>query len=306
MNKSLKWRSPTGKAMAQEEVEMMFQFLLLISQANKAPIEPPKDLRDFEDRMGEVEIKLRNIFFGFTYDIGTGKILKRKKSTEAIVEALCNYDKYAKDLTVINEHIDPYGLLKQILERDAPLIVCDDIYLLGVKRERSGLSLPQKNKIAVQATAQVLWYLEKCKIPTIEKMKKTFLNKKNPFYTLLQLSRFNNLRTIENWVREVFPMPKKTRKRHSSKNKLSNNYFDTLIPIPGVFLEDGKMINFLKFRFAIVCLVRVLITLGWSIDQVKNSIFINFYRSPLKFFLYRYVDNWINEAVAPNGSIFDP
>jgi hypothetical protein len=300
------WFSPNGEEIPKGEMDIMFLEFLEKPESIKAPVEPPKNWVEFENRLLAFDADLRRLIFGFIYDIESGKTIKREKTTEAIVEALCNYDKYAKDLTVIHEYIDPCRLLKQILERDAPLIVCDDIYLLGVKRERSGLSLPQKNKIAVQATAQVLWYLEKCKIPTIEKMKKTLLNKKNLFHNLFQLSRFNHSRTIENWVREVFPMPKSSRKRHSSKNELSNNHFDTLIPIPGVFLEDGKMINFLKFRFAIVCLVRVLITLGWSIVQVKNSIFINFYQSRLKFLPYIYVNNWINEAVASNGSIFDP
>ena len=100
-------------------------------------------------------------------------------------------------------------------------------------------------------------------------MKETLLDKKNPYYALLQLGRLNismdcgklNSRTIEDWVSEIFPVPIEIRKGRPPKNGIPEHYFNDLIYIPEIYLEDGSVINFHKLRFAIFCIKRVLVIL---------------------------------------------
>lgn len=51
---------------------------------------------------------------------------------------------------------------------------------------------------------------------------------------------------ISNWIGEVFPVPKDSRKGHPSKNGVAEDYFNNLISIPEIFLENGNVINFLN------------------------------------------------------------
>lgn len=269
------------------------------------PTEPPKNFKEFEDRLGIYLVDLYKLFFGLIYDVESGKTIKRKKDDETLLDALCNCDKFSKEVRFVIEGMDHYSFLRNAIERDAPFVIYDDIYLLGVERDRSGLFLPEKNKIAIQIAAQVHWNLEKNKIPTIENMKDFLQNKKNLHYSLLQIQRFN-ARTICDWIRDVFPVPKDSRKGRPSKNGVPEDYFNDLTPIPGVFFEDCKVINFLKLRFTIIFLARVLKNLGWSIDHVKKSKFIHIYQSPLRFYPYNYVNDWLHAAYNENGSIFSP
>jgi len=265
----------------------------------------PQNLKEFEDRLSEFLYYLHDRFFGYAYEVVSTKMLKRDKSDEILVDVLCGFEKYCrekKDEIYAREKLAVYGFLKLALERDAPF---DSEYHLGVGRDRSGLTSPQKNKIAIQAAAQVLWNLEKNNIPTIKEMKEKLKNKENPIHMIFQINRFNS-RTIENWVSKIFPVPKDSRKGHPLKEGVPEELFKNLIPIPGIFLEDGNMINFPKLRFAIICLTRVLITLGWSIDQIEKSSFVKLYQSPLKFYPHMYVNDWIKDAAVENSSIFDP
>ena len=75
------------------------------------------------------------------------------------------------------------------------------MYILGVNRDRSGLSAPQKNEIAIQVAAQLFWYIKKNEIPTIDTMVKCIRSKDGRFYSLLEMKRFQSPRTIEDWIR---------------------------------------------------------------------------------------------------------
>ena len=188
MDKPLRFISPTGKELSKEDVTEMFSAILQRPERVKIKSEPPKNMQELEDRLGNYEDALRKLLFGLTYDIEEGKTLKREKTPEVMVEALCRYEKNIMNLKLINEQLQPVSLLALIIEKDAPLVICDDIHLLGIERDRSGLSLPQKNKIAVQAASQAIWHLKKNKIPTIKEMKETLLNESAPFFDLLQLN----------------------------------------------------------------------------------------------------------------------
>lgn len=299
----------SGEVIPKDALNMM-KCLFETFSVVKDDIKPPKDLREFEDRFGAFVCDLRKHFFGGIYDVGQGKTLKRKKDDETLLDALCSYDKFFKNRPpfVIEEGVYtiPYDFLRLVIERDAPLVVCEDIHLLGIERDRSGLSSPQKNMIAVQVAAQILWYLEKNKIPTIEVMKKKLLDKKFFYYNFLKLNRFPRPRTIEEWITQVFPVPKKLRKGKPSNSGVPEHYFNRIIPVPGIFLNNYQVINFQKFRFAIKCIAKILLMSRWSIDQILTSKFIQFYRKPLKIYLQMYVDGWIHDAVIDNRRIFDP
>lgn len=284
---------------------------MFLERLNPADVlcKPPANLNEFEDRLGELLMSLGNLFFGLTYDVETGKTLKREKTLEALVKALCNHEKYCQNNHAIFVGLsDHYEFLKLVLENDAPL--SNDIYILGVRRDRSGLSSPQKNTIAVQAAVQVLWHTKKSEIPTLEKMREelilntawnNLLKREDPQLPELKIM---NPRTIENWIRKVCPIPKDMRRGRPSNEKASEGFFKTLITIPEIFLDDGRVINFSKLKFTIICLTRVLKALGWTQDRILKSDFVHLYQKDLRFYPRSYVRDWVHETFEENGSIF--
>lgn len=284
------------------------RYSLKLQQMQACSVEemiPPADERDFEARFGKYEEDLRNKLFGYMYYLKESKTLKRDSSVETIVEFLCEYDKHADELFVVTQQHNGYSLLKQILEKDAPFAIRQDKYLLGFERDRSGLSGPQMNVIAVQAAAQVTWYLKKDKLPTIESMSEYLCDKKYPLYHLLEVKRFYDPKTIRKWISKVFPIPNDARKGRPSLDKTPKEDFNTLTHIPDIFLENGNVINVLKLRFAIECLTQVLKSLNWSKKRILESSLIGLYQMPLKFYVVDYVCDWITEAFEKNGRIFD-
>lgn len=103
------------------EIAMQYFFE---SDCVKVPVNPPKDCIGFQDRLLEIDEKLRSMVFGLSYDTESGKTLKREKTNENLVTALCNYEKYVKG--VINEQINPLDLLKQMRLRRAS---CEEFVL---------------------------------------------------------------------------------------------------------------------------------------------------------------------------------
>lgn len=260
---------------------------------------PPKDLKEFEDRLGMFLHDLKNLFFGVIHEVETGKRVKRDTSIASLVHALLRYEKHQNKNVPSPEMLETYPFLKLVLEKDAALFG-KDRYLLGIQRNRSGLSTPKKNVIAVRCAAQVLWHLERSQIPTIEAMEDRLLDRKYPFYELLDLGRFHSPRTIEKWVRAVFPVPQAERKKHRTKN---DSAFKNIIPIPNIFTDTG--VSFPRLRFALICLTRILKTLNWRQRQIVDSEFSILLADPLKFYPRLYVRDWIDEAYSSNGSIFD-
>lgn len=297
----------TKKFSLDKILDRRYSSLLKQMQASSAEeMTPPADERDFEARITKYEEDIKNKLFGLMYYLKESKTLKRDSSAETIVDFLCEYDKHADELFVITQCHDAYSLLKQILEKDAPFAICQDTYLLGFERDRTGLSGPQMNVIAVQAAAQVTWYLKKHKLPTIESMSEYLCDRKCPFYSLLEIDRFHDPRTIRNWISKVFPIPNNARKGRPSLDETPKDDFNTLIHIPDIFLENGNVINMLKLRFAIQCLTRLLKSLNWSKKRIFESPLIGLYQSPLKFYVVDYVYDWIAVAFEKNGGIFDP
>lgn len=114
----------------------------------------------------------------------------RYKSIEFLTDALCLYEKQFPMGRVNHPKMESleFDFLRSILEKNAPLFYAENQIFekLGFKRDRSGISLPQKKEIAVQATAQALWFVLRAKIPKIEKMKKKILDRDEPYYDLLE------------------------------------------------------------------------------------------------------------------------
>ena len=71
--------------------------------------------------------------------------------------------------------------------------------------------------------------------------------------------------------------------------KLQLDYFNRLTPIPSVILDNGKVINVLKLRFAIQSLTHSLEVLGWTVNQIEGSEFTLLYQNYLNFYPYCYV-----------------
>lgn len=307
MDKSLKFISPSGQEMTKEEVAKMFNVMsesFIPNKYTETKSMPPKDMVAFEDRIVWYEESLRKLLFGFIHDIELGKTLKREITPEVMVEALCNYEERMEELKIINVQLQPLFLIALIIEKNAPLVLCDDMYLFGVERERSGLSIPQQNKIAVQAVAQAIWFLRKNKVPTIEKMKQILLDRDEPFFQLLQLDRFNSESTLEGWLSEIFPVPLKERKGRTPKGGISEGYFKLLIPIPGIFNEHNQ-VNLLKLRFAIKCLTRSLILLNVTKHVIEESSLIQFYNPSKNWIIDLMIYGGLRAGYCENGSIFD-
>lgn len=274
--------------------------------------------KGFWERVLEVLENLRNSCFGLTYDMLSKKMLPRNKDNKTLIEALCYIDKYRKENKNLlpAEILDIYEFLKLVLEDDAPLFGYEEYIFspLGIQRDLSGISKTRKRTIAVQAVAQILWHIEKNNIPTIAAMRRKLLDKENPLYTLLKLNQLHvnddsESRSIENWVREVFPPPKdkrtEKRTRPSLKAGRPDDSFNTLISIPEIFWNDGNVINFPKLRFAIIALTMVLRTMGWSFDQIRDSNFIHLYQRQVPFQLELCMRMWIIEAFNEPGNILD-
>lgn len=286
-----------------KEVQQQFQLLKETEQEKHIPQSEDEEWC-FEDRLLEIEEKLRERVFGLDHDIESRKALKREKTNENLVTTLCDFEKYTNG--IIYEQLNPIELLKKIIDRNAPFLVCDDMYILRVERDRSELSLPQKNEIAIQVAAQLIWYIKKDEFPTIGAMAKCLLSEDACFYSLLEMKRFQSPRTVENWIRPVFPVENHLRKGRPLDDGREKTLFDHVRLIENVFSENNKKVNFMKLRFIIFCLSRMLKIFGLSINQIKTFDLTRAYILPLPIHLHMYVYIWINEAVEEKiGRIFD-
>src|SRR6185295_2222884 len=139
---------------------------------------PPKDFGEFESRLLAIVADLDEQYG--IYGLRQIPRLGREKCAATLARHLREIEQdIEKKGPVFEKILNIYEFLKTVLEQDAPLSQ-GDIYLLGVQRDRSGLSKPQKNMIAVQCAAQVLWLLKRNMIPNIETMEHSLLDSENP------------------------------------------------------------------------------------------------------------------------------
>lgn len=259
---------------------------------------PPKSLEVFEYRLFICLRDVKKMHFGYAHLLAEGKTLKKRTDPKALVDILLAHEKHSERIKRSRfSYKEAYEFLKYLLEKDAPTGLPDK-FLLGFQRNRSGLSLTEKNEIAVQCAAQILWSMEGANIPTLEAMRTRLGTKNDPIHRLLKLSRFNNERTILKWIRPVFPVPSELRKDHKHTAK----YFENIISIPGIF--TGRGVNFLKLLFALQCLTRFMKILGKQQEHIILTAPVQLLVGHFQFYLQDYAKEWIHQFYQDNGSIF--
>ncbi len=259
-------------------------------------IKPPKDMEEFKDRLEMFLYEKEGYFFGA---INEREKPRKEFTPESLVKAFKAYESRLENgMSMRQEILDPYEVLKLVLEKDAYLFN-QERYLLGTPRDRSCLSIPRKRAIAVQCAAQVRWHLEGKEISTIEAMVIKLLDRTHSLFKFLKLKNFSDPRTIRKWISPVFPVQPEGRKKWKSKDSRA---FDNLIMIPNIFTKNG--INFSKLRFALTIITMILKILGWELNQILTSQPILLLANPIQFYPRQYVDEWIEKAFATNGSIF--
>ena len=89
---------------------------------------------------------------------------------------------------------------------------------------------------------------------------------------------------------ERFVPSRKVQERgRPSKKQKPNSHFHALVEISGIFQENGKTINFLKLRFAVVCLTKILKVRRHSIQRVKESNLFQFFIRLASHHIFIYV-----------------
>ncbi len=260
----------------------------------------PNSIEEFEARLLDLLYYLRDRFFGVTYEVSSTKTVRREKTNQVLVDAMCDFEKFCKTekLELLKEEkVECYEFLKLALEEDAPF---GSEYILGIKRDRSGITESQKHAIAVQSAAQVLWYLMQYSIPNITAMTTLLLNRKKPFFNLLNLRGFTP-RTIMDWISPIFSVPTEFRKQQDSKNI---EFMEILIQIPNIFTKDG--VSFPRLRFAVINISKVLQVLNCTLEQTLNQLPITILSDQLKFYPALYVQNWVEEVYQSNSGISIP
>jgi hypothetical protein len=165
------------------------------------------------------------------------------------------------------------------------------------------VTLPQKNRIAVQCAAQILWNLKGQEISTIEKMIDRLQKKDDPIFTLLELNRFARRKTISDWISPIFPISERWRKMKADHPQRALQLKE-LRPIPDIHAEDEIYMG--KLLFATFCVARILKLLDWDENQIIDSKFLNCLWAPVSQFVRKkYLKNWVSEAYLGNGRIFD-
>lgn len=290
----VKFVGKDGSEVSAEKMKKLTNLMFLQQPSMKGckTAVPPKDFGEFEDRLAEFYHQWQSMCFGVIHDIAEDVATIRKdRGPTALVRALHRCETYFNNHTEWQSIIqEPYQFLKMVLEQDA-FLLGKDMWLLGIERDRAGITLSQKNEIALQAAAQVVWINEGAAIPTIKEMTKYLLHKRKPFYGLLQLSRFNGERALKQWVSKVCPVPKDKRRW---LKQVEEAWYEELIPIPGIVTDLG--ISFPRLKFTVTCLTRVMKSLEFSLDEIKQSRPIEALRAYIFFYPALYLNDWVDEA----------
>jgi hypothetical protein len=271
---------------------------LIIEQPRQVAF--PKNLEIFEKRLWSYYHKLSDQYFD--------KLSSPKKVEELTYEKLIEILICPKKLRKSQykglkiDKKECYDFLKKAIERKVPFSEYTQKYL-GIPIDNNNLTVPEKRIIAIQAAAQVLWYYKKSKIPSTRAMQKEVWNDR--LFILAQgLINFKNTRVIENWIREVNPLPENERKLWPLQRKsLQDCCFDQIILIPGIFLTNPLRINFEKLRFAIKMIVQRLSSLSIPQEAIIDHLIFHSYIDQLQFYPQSYVKDWIKEAFIDSGSI---
>ena len=264
---------------------------------------PPKSLEVFEYRLLICYRDTQTSHFGHAHFLAEGKTLKKRTDYKALVDTLIVHEKCSK--RVKRSRLNPkdvYEFLKYLLERNAPTGLPDE-FILGFQRDRSRrlsktrleLSIPEKNKIAAQAAAQVLWFIEGERIPTLAEMGKRL--RQAPFTSLFGFHKLHKVPNFLSWIRPVFPVPSELRKQ----NQIPSHHFKTVAEIPDIFTEKG--VDFLRLLFALQCITRVMKSQGMNLNQIRESQPVSLLIGNFRFYLQDYAEDWIKMYYESNSHI---
>lgn len=253
----------------------------------------PNNLQEFEDRLIQLLDDLDN---NIIFDPNCKKIKNINSLDYGTHRQIL--DNYSSSPIFSEQIISPYKFLKSVLESNTSLNG-KDYYYLGVHRHGSILSKPEKNKIAVQCAAQIIWHFYKNTFPTIESMVLHLKNPNDKIFQFLEIYNFQSPRTFKNWIRSVFPIDENSRKCKKIKNE---NDFAEIWLQPDIIKANS--VDFCKMRFVIECTTLIMKLLGYDLKDILNFPTISYFHCHLKFYLKKYVIDWVNEAYHGNGRLF--
>lgn len=78
-------------------------------------------------------------------------------------------------------------------------------------------------------------------------MVKYLRSKSEPFYSLIEMNSFHSPRTIEDWIRPIFPLEDHLRKGRPLNEGRSKNAFNYVRPIQNVFMDKAKLTHKILF-----------------------------------------------------------
>lgn len=313
MGKSMRFKTPVGKEISSKELEQCMRPMLEYSPLPPKNVTPPKDYREFEDRIVVVLERLLERMFGLVYhlDFDERTTLQKDASIDNLIEIGIKIEKkYKGKPIIINEQLNCFGFLKTALEKNYPFSQYAQDFL-GIQIDFSDLSVPKRRVIGVQAAAVVLWFEKKGQISSTQQMRKEIWENK-ALVEFLELYKFQdeaardrNPRVLENMIRQVNPVPANERKQWPSQRALNkDHHYSKTVLIPEIFSENSPRINYQKLRLAIMSIARVLSHSGSSQEEIINSVIVQAYRARLEFYPKMFVNAWIRESLSASGSIF--
>jgi len=221
------------------------------------------------------------------------------KSSSFLVDCLFDIERGASKVKVRDPSDEVVDFLKQVLERNAPLLPYYEQEIfgpLGVTRDRKIITKPDQHKIAIQIIAQILWKLEKCS--SIQDVISYAQSEKDPVSQCFGFSQFRAA-TLRNWLSPIYPVPLTTRRKPNVRKLV---FMMKEQPISEVFSEHG--VNFQKLRFALQVMTQTLQFLDWSFSEIVNSQFVESLKQSISEDLHLFIRQWIEEAYS-NSCIFD-
>lgn len=277
------------------------------------PLNLPRNEEDFLRRIKSIYISLKKNLFGTAHDIekDNRKTLSKDTSYENLIsQSILLQKNQRKKEAAKNEKNDYWAFFKLALEKGLEFTEYDQAFL-GVWVDFSKLDVLKKRKIAVQAAAQIKWFLKGGKINSTEQMRNQILNDSR-LGELLEIFTFIHSdtecrrdRTMLDWISGIDPRPKERRKgRPSKKTSKEDPNFKEIKPIPGIFIGNPEKVNFIYLSYAITVLSRILRCMHFPENEIVKFLVIEKYKEILPFYLRRLIDEWIQEAFSENGSIY--
>jgi len=274
---------------------------------------PPKSLEEFNKRLKSVVGDLFEETYGLSYHVGfSEKRLLNEVSNRNMIEIWKKLESFNikecnRKLSDGNGHYskcfreNPKSFLKEALEENFPFLKVTQKHL-GIYIDRSGITLPEKNKITVQIAAQIIMSEEEKPVSwTLAELRRQ-IKANEELVDLLWLSRFSKERTIDEWIKPIFPI--EIHIKRGSKNKAFSFVFceDSLISIPGIISKNSNCINYQKLNVAITILSKILSIFGKTQEEILRHPVFSFYKKHVPLYFDYVCDEWAKEALLKDFS----